>query len=197
MEKNSSRLKKSGGLLQRLIVISRSRPELNLEKCIGEFEFGLVPHALFAADGTLLLASDKYKIREQLERMMKVYQEKTEKGAGEGNVEKDDANVLEENTDDAIPSEQWLSSSKRVIIIDGMALLNSSDKVFQEANVFSQFANAFLEQLALLAKDYDQLRLVFDRYIDSSLKEQTRSKKNEKDSHCEIPCQRSYDNTAH
>ena len=96
---------------------------MDLEKCIGEFEFGLVPRSLFAADGTLLLASDM--IREQLEGMMKAYQEMTEKEAGEGNVEKDDANVLEENIDDAILSKQCSSSSKRMIIIDGMALLNS------------------------------------------------------------------------
>ena len=35
--------KEERGLLQRLIIISRSRPELDLQKCIGEFEFGLLP----------------------------------------------------------------------------------------------------------------------------------------------------------
>ena len=55
-------LKEERNLLQRFIIIARSRPELNLEECVGEFEFGLVPRSLFSADGSLLPSRDKHKV---------------------------------------------------------------------------------------------------------------------------------------
>ena len=61
------KIKEERGLLQRLIVISRSRPQLDLKKCIGMYEFGVVPRSLFASDGTVLLAYDKAKILHHLE----------------------------------------------------------------------------------------------------------------------------------
>ena len=39
------------------------------------------------------------------------------------------------------------------------------------------FAQVFLDQLSNMAGDYDEVRLVFDRYINSSLKEQMRRKR--------------------
>jgi len=56
------KIKEESGLLQRLIVISRSQPQLDLKECIGTYEFGIVTQSLFASDGTVLLAHDKAKI---------------------------------------------------------------------------------------------------------------------------------------
>ena len=56
-------LKEERNLLQRFITIDRSRIELNLEECIGEFEFGVVPRSLFSADGSLLPMRDKHKFQ--------------------------------------------------------------------------------------------------------------------------------------
>ncbi len=56
--------------MQRLIVISRSRPQLDLKECIGTHEFGVVPRSLFASDGTDLLAYDKAKILHHLELLV-------------------------------------------------------------------------------------------------------------------------------
>ena len=50
------KIKEERGLLQRFIVISRSRPELDLKECIATYEFGIIPRSLFASDGSLLLA---------------------------------------------------------------------------------------------------------------------------------------------
>ena len=55
-------IKEECGLLQRLIVISRIRPQLDMKECIGTYAFGVVPRSLFASDGTVLLAYDKAKI---------------------------------------------------------------------------------------------------------------------------------------
>ena len=65
------KIKEERGLLQRLLVISRSRPELNLKDCIGKYEFGVVPRSLFASDGSLLLAYDKAKILHHLDNLDK------------------------------------------------------------------------------------------------------------------------------
>jgi len=63
------KIKEERGLLQRFIVISRSRPELDLKECIGTYEFGVVPRSLFASDGSLLLAYDKASILQHLEKL--------------------------------------------------------------------------------------------------------------------------------
>ena len=49
--------------MQILIVISRSRPQLDLKECIGSYEFGVVPQSLFASD-------DKAKILHHLELLV-------------------------------------------------------------------------------------------------------------------------------
>ena len=50
------KIKEERGLLQRLIVISRSRPQLDLKECIGTYKFGVVAGSLSASDGTVVLA---------------------------------------------------------------------------------------------------------------------------------------------
>ena len=62
--------KEERGLLQRPIVISRSRPQLDLKECIGTYEFGVVPRSLFASDGTVPFAYDKAKILHHLELLV-------------------------------------------------------------------------------------------------------------------------------
>ena len=52
------KVKEERGLLERLIVISRSQPQLDLKECIGTYECGVVPRSLFASDATILLAYD-------------------------------------------------------------------------------------------------------------------------------------------
>ena len=52
------KVKEERGLLERLIVISRSRPQLDLKEYIGIYEFGVVPRCTFASDATILLAYD-------------------------------------------------------------------------------------------------------------------------------------------
>ena len=52
------------GLLQRLIVISRSRPQLDLKECIGTY------HGLYLRQTGVLLAYDKAKILHHLELLV-------------------------------------------------------------------------------------------------------------------------------
>ena len=48
--------------MERLIVISRSRPQIDLKECIGTYELDVVPPCLFASDATILLVYGKAKI---------------------------------------------------------------------------------------------------------------------------------------
>ena len=51
--------KEERGLLERMIVISRRRPQLDLKECIGTYEMCVIPPSLLASDGTVLLPYDK------------------------------------------------------------------------------------------------------------------------------------------
>ena len=65
------KIKEERGLLQRFIVVARSRPDLDLIECIGKYEFGLIPRSLFALDGSLLLTYDQAKVLNHLEALTK------------------------------------------------------------------------------------------------------------------------------
>ena len=87
----------------------------------------------------------------------------------------------------------WLydtSPTYKVIIIDGMALVNAIPMT-EIIKTCKYFAQVFLDQLSNMAGDYDEVRLVFDRYINSSLKEQMRRKRTKGKSTL-LPCQGNY-----
>ena len=68
------------------------------------------------------------------------------------------------------------SPKYKVIIIDGMALVNAIPKT-ERIKTCKDFAQSFLDHLSNMADEYDEVRLVFDRYINSFLKEQMRRKR--------------------
>ena len=182
------KIKEERGLLQRLIVISRSRSQLDLKKCIGMYEFGVVPRSLFASDGTVLLAYDKAKILHHLELLVSNEQQvrhtpametstsvtsNNENGQG---MEASEIAHAPDVTREGLSGLNDTSPKYKVIIIDDMALVNAIPKTerIKTCKYFEQF---FLDQLSNMAGDYDEVRLVFDRYINSSLKEQMRRKR--------------------
>ena len=57
--KGTTILKEEQNLLQRFIIIARIRLALDLEDCIGEYEFGVVPKTMFAAKGFMVLEKQK------------------------------------------------------------------------------------------------------------------------------------------
>ncbi|KAK6182328.1 hypothetical protein SNE40_010039 [Patella caerulea] len=170
-------IKEERGLLQRFIVISRSRPELGLEECIETYEFGVVPRSLFASDGSLLLAYDKASILHHLEKLnsnaeqAKADRNKRTESEPSGNhsvhvplqVEQADVEINQ-------------PSAYRVIIIDGMAVVNSVTKTDQ-MKTCQDFADSFLAIVCNIATNNDEVRLVFDRYMKTSLKEQMMTKR--------------------
>ena len=88
-------------LFARMMVMCKSRPELDLQEAIGTYEFCLVPRLLFSTDGTLLHCSTKSALMSL-----------TTKG---WTVSSGD-----------LPPEA--SVVRKVVIVDGMAELQSLDK---------------------------------------------------------------------
>ena len=169
------KIKKERGLLQRFIVAARSRPDLDLKKYIGKYEFGLIPRSLFASDGSLLLAYDKAKVFNHLEALIKDGERVLQGGENGAPVEGRSLAAELQNTEieGCIEGDQ---ESYKVLLIDAMALVNSINKTDQIIYC-SDFANAFIEKLINISIGYNEVRLVFDQYKDSSLKEQMRKKR--------------------
>lgn len=66
-------LKENRSLFARLLIIARSRPEVDLPSTIGTYEFSCIPRSLFASDGSVLICTDKYKLMAILEGMAPEY----------------------------------------------------------------------------------------------------------------------------
>ena len=109
----------------------------DLKNCIGTFEFGLVPRSLFALNVSLLLVYDKAPILHHLEKY-----------ATSQEAEKQNTTL-------------------RVIIFNGMALVNSVSKT-DNVKTCHDFTESFLKKLINLVANYDKVRLVFDRYLNTS-----------------------------
>ena len=96
-------LKEEKSLLSRFLITSRKRPEIDLELCLGNFEFTVVPKALFTCDGEPLPCTDKAKVLHQIEESI---------------VQNEEMEVAE----DINPNQH------KVIIIDGTAVVNQLNK---------------------------------------------------------------------
>ena len=169
------KIKEERGPLQRFIVATRSRPDLDLKECIGKYEFGLIPRSLFASDGSLPLAYDKAKVLNHLEALIKDGEQVLQGGENGAPVEGRSLAAELQNTEieGRIEGDQ---ESYKVLLIDVMALVNSINKT-DRIIYCSDFANAFIEKLVNISIGYNEVRLVFDHYKDNSLKEQMRKKR--------------------
>lgn len=148
-------LKEDRKLMIRFIIASRKRPERDLEKYIGQYEFSVVPRSLFSSDGKLLLGSDKSTVMHRIEDAI---HQAANTEAGQQVLEVD------------IPTPM-------VAIFDGMAVVNRI-KLGPVVQNCQQFADAFLNIVLDEATNAAEIRIVFDRYLDDSLKESTREKRN-------------------
>ena len=62
-------LQEDRSLFARMLVISKSRSEINLRETIATYEFSVVPRAMFEADGTMLHCSTKSNLTAILENL--------------------------------------------------------------------------------------------------------------------------------
>ena len=62
-------LKEENNLVSRFLITAWKRPELELERCIGDYEFSVVPKSLFTEDGVPLVCKDKFIVMNILENL--------------------------------------------------------------------------------------------------------------------------------
>lgn len=140
-------------LMTRLLIASRTRPDIDLPSNIGMYEFSVVPRSLFTIDGTLHQTTDKSVIAAELCKSQKVKE-------------------IEENTEQSNDNR-----IRKVIIFDGMAIVNRINIKKQKITNCAEFADQFINIIKREASGFDEVRVVFDRYKEKSLKANTRAKR--------------------
>ena len=145
-------LKEERALLTRFLLIQRARPEfMELSKAIGEFEFTAIPRSLFSAEGLMLIPTNKSALMNVTE-------------------------VAADSQNGGIESAETEQVVFKVVIIDAMVEVQSLKKDEGIKNI-GQLAERFCQQIEKKLREANEGRILFDRYIQDSLKEQTRKKR--------------------
>ena len=134
-------------LMSRFTVAARSRPDVDLPGCLEKYEFSAVPRSTFTEEGDLILSKDKSKITSEMLECLPI------------------ENIAEESAD----------SNHKVIVFDGMAVVNKIDIKKMKLKSCSEFASTFVQNVEKEAQGFDKVRVIFDRYIEKSLKSGTRT----------------------
>ena len=151
-------LKEDRKLFTRMLLVSKSRPNINLEETIGRHELSVVPRSMFAADGTMLHCHVKSNLMAILEKLPR---NDTDKDSG--------LRDSEEELED-------MPAPVKVAVVDAMADVQSLQKLENITNC-SQLADQFTNRILERYKDADEVHLVFDRYDVTSLKCATRDRR--------------------
>ena len=133
--------------MNQILIASRSRPETDLSNIFGIYRFSVVPVSLFAADGSLYCSKDKSVIAKELREF-----------------EPEEIGMPEED-----------SESRKVIIIDAMAIVNEIDIKSESTENCAEFASIFCKRVKNKASKFDEVRIIFDRYDVKSVQANTRA----------------------
>ena len=134
-------LKDDCALFARMLIVARSRPEINVKEAIGRYEFTALPRALFAMTGQLLPITDKSKLMSILEELPKQ------------TVTADDLQP-ESTITDGCPLQ-----SRKVSVIDGMAVVQAMGKPAW-ITTCAKWADHFNTALDLKTKDCHEIHLL-------------------------------------
>jgi hypothetical protein len=157
-------LKEDRNIFARLLLVSKSRPEINLEEAVGCHELSVVPRSMFAADGEMLHCHTKSNLMAILESLP----HSIDTGADTGTAH-----------DRELPMEtsQEMDQVLRVAVVDGMAEVQSMGKPEYVLNC-SQLADHFTSRILDKYGSSDEVRVIFDRYdVQHSLKQSTRDRR--------------------
>ena len=143
------KLREERQLLARFLIIQQSRPQLvpKLEATIGEYEMAVVPRSMFSVDGSLLLCPDKASLMQ----------------------------IIEQTAPEDSASEKQ-QPTNRVLIVDAMAVVQSMKKTPKMTKI-CHLKEAFVTRISRMSDNYDEVRVLFDRYVKDSLKAKTRAKR--------------------
>ena len=67
-KKTQVKLQEDRCLFARMMMVCKSRPEINIAEAVGVYEFSLVPRSLFASDGSMLHCSTKSALMKAIEK---------------------------------------------------------------------------------------------------------------------------------
>lgn len=146
-------LKQERHLFTRLFVVAKARPEFCPQTTIGEYEFNIAPPSNFNPDGSMIMLKGKHQLVKLIEDL-----------------------PLPDTTSDICMKQNTSGTERTIMLIDGMFLVNLIKKD-PEMTAAKHFAKKFLFVLEDLVKSYDEFRLLFDQYKESSLKEATRNER--------------------
>ena len=125
----------------------RTRHDIDLPSYLGDYEFSVVPRSLFTPDGQLYKSTDKSVILNEIENLTNQAQD-----------------VLFHTS--SVPNEK-----NSVIISDGMAIVNSiSIESSKFIKTCQDFTNVFSNQIIDESQRFSEIRVIFDLYLDISLK---------------------------
>ena len=133
--------------MKRLLVALRTHVDIDLLKYLGMYEYTVVLPSLFAPDVSFYKTSDEADLAAELSKL--------------------------QNKD--LSNEVVNMVTRKVIIIDRMAFVNTVDiQKFQIKNC-SDFAKCFLNIIKAETKGYNEAKIIFNRYDQKSLKTNTRA----------------------
>ena len=162
-QKRVIKLREEREFFSRYLIIQQQRPELvpRLEDVIGHYEMSDNARSLFGTDGCLLTPNDKSDLLNFVKALVKKKQE--EKAS------------LPSPTPTETPLPSEIQNSVKVIVIDAMAIIQCIKKTADMLTI-KDLVNEFIIQIKGILSPYDEGRVVFDQYLENSLKSNTRRK---------------------
>ena len=142
---NVVKFKEERNFMSKLIIAAKSRPEIDVSKYLGEYEFSSVPKSLFSADGNLLKTIDKHFMLQELEKMFPW-------------------------THQII----YIQEKDYVLIFDGMAVANKINIQKYKLKTCQDFADVYSKIILSESHEFSEVCVLFDRYEELSLKSETR-----------------------
>ena len=134
--------------MNRLLVASRTRPDIDLQFCLGKYEFSVIPPSLFIPDGSLHSTKGKSNIADKLFKL---------------------------EVDEEIESEPMDTDIRGVAVVDGMAFVNKVNIKKNHIWNFEEFASCFIDIIDKETTEYHKVWIVFYHYQMISLKGNTRA----------------------
>ena len=101
-------LKEDRSLFARLLLVSKSPPEINLEDAVGRRELSVVPRSMIAADGEMLHCHTK-------SNLMVIPESLPDSTDNNANLESDHGGEL------SMETSQEMDHASRIAVVDGMA----------------------------------------------------------------------------
>ena len=144
-------MKEDRNLMQRILVISQKRHEIDLSMYIRKYGFSVSQRSLFSFDGKVHTCADKSKLMHALENKAR----------------KMGMTVEEESLSE---------SNLTVVIYDGIALVNKLE-IGKDVKTCKELKHIIADRLIKESEDFHGVLLVLYRYIEGSFKERTREKR--------------------